>query len=277
MAVPRLGYVNFLSRDATVLTSDQLSVGSDIENIRDPNLTAITDLGTGTATSLRVDFGAALTEGPTLVYIRYRGAGWQDIESMRIRTSANSDLSTPTVDETVLDQFPAAWPDRMPVRPITVAVLAANAGRRYLGFDWVRTAGDDPLEIAFAYAGESISLTGDAGYEVHVGSNLSVEDHSNLALSGLQTDIQTTGGKRRVLPIHILCMEYTHVIDEWYPKLMYAGTARPVIYVRDPDETDDLRIQLYTIMGMVSPGATIDLSAVERGWWEQTLMLRERL
>jgi hypothetical protein len=277
-APPVIGYVNYLSRDEVVLDCTTLAADADIDNLISPNLAATTDLGLGAAVDLTIDFGAALADTPTLLYIRFRGTGWQDLVSVRVRTSANSNLSSPDIDQTINTQFPAVWPDRIPVRPIFVAVFADTfTGRRYAGLTFTRTTGSEPLEVAYVYFGESISLTGGAGYEVHVSSNFSVEDHSTTVLGDLQTDLQTAGGKRRVFPIKIIAKTFSHVLDEWYPKLMFAGAARPTVYVRDPEETDDLRVQMYNILGTVVIGATIDISAVEGGWWEQQLIIRERL
>jgi len=274
MSQPILGYRNFLARETTVLTASQLATGASVEHLRNPNMTAVTNFGVGPTVQLTVDFVSDLA--PTLLFIRYRGTGWLDLVDVGLEISANSDLSAPDLDATITEQFPATWPVEIPVRPVTVDAFTAVTARRYARITWTRTAGDDDLEIAYVYLGASQELTGTAGYRAY-GSSIEVEDHSETVLSGLQSDLQVTGSKRRSTQIRLEATGHAQALDEWIPYFMYGASSELIAYVQDGDETDDARIQWYNLLGTVNVGQRLAVTAEHYEWWTQTFTLKERL
>jgi hypothetical protein len=286
---PVLGYANYLSRRtyvpggtdvATVVSSSDIVAGSSLAALVDQNLSAVTDFGFGASRSFAADFGEALA--PTMAFFRFRGVGWHDLTGVRLRLSPNSDLSTPTKDATLLPQFPAAWGDKIPVRPVLVATWAAVAGCQYAEFDFARTIGDESLEIAFAYLGEHVRLFnaagGDGAYETHA-SRIAVEDLSSSILSGAQADAKIAGEKRRSVLEKIVITGNDFAYDEWYAKLMSAAGGNPVVYWADATETDEARIQWQAFLATVGLGQQLELGGQgsNAGIWEQELPIREIL
>lgn len=277
MSNPILGPENYLERDDVAITSTQLGAGSSLDHMLNPNLTAITDLGLGETISLVVTLDVALA--PTLFYVRFRGAaGWLDIEKIRLRVSANSDLSTPDLDYDLLAQFPSPWPspDVLPVRPQMLHRWTAEPSRLYYGIDFVRTTGDVPLEVAYLYLGSSIELVDDSGHAVHQGSQKMVEDNSEQFFSALQADMTVRGSSRRIVPTKIVGMPYATVLDEWHP-VLYGAAGGPVVYWNNSDETSARRIQEFAFLATMTVGEPQAVVGSENGLWEQDATFREIL
>lgn len=271
---PLLGYVNYLSRSTTVLASPDVVSGSAVGNLVDENLAAVLNLGVGPTKAVTGIFAANLQ--PTFLYIRFRGKGWRDLTNTKLRLSVNSDLSTPAKDLDIAPQFPSPWPDEMPVRPCLVATWDAVTACPYLGLDFTRTAGEDPLEIAYAYLGERIELVDGAGYRVY-GSSIRVQNHSQSVLTGLQGDAKVAGKTRRGAKVKVASKSTANVEGEWYPKFLYSAADRPVVYWWNPAETDGTKLQSQVLLATAGLGQTLEIAHEKFSSHEQDLDLREIL
>jgi len=272
---PVLGYVNFLARSTTVLTSADVVDGSSIRNLVDPNMSAVADLGLGDDRAFAADFGAALQ--PTLLCARLRGEGWHDVTGLRLRLSNSADLSAPEKDTTFPAYFPSPWPDEMPVRPVVIATWDAVAGCRYAGLNALRTTGEEPLEIAYAYLGEHVELHGSGpGYRVW-GSSIGRADHSRKVSTGLGGHAIVAGAVERHATVKVSASSTAHVETERFPKLLYASAARPVVYFARPASVDPIVVQSQALIATLAIGDRIELTHDGYEWWEQTFPLEEIL
>jgi len=276
---PVVGYVNYLRRSTTVLASGDVAAGSALANLVDPNLTAVTNFGVGASKQMTVTFrdanGNALAVQPTMLFVRFRGSGYKDLTGLQLELSTVSDFASTTKNTTFSPYFPSPWPDELPVRPVVVAVWDAVTAGAYARLTWARTVGADPLELAYVYLGESVELTGGAGYRAY-GSSVGVQDHSEETLTALQSDAEVAGAIRRHAKVKVSAKSESHVDAEWYPKFMYSSP-RAVVYWAKPTSVDPLVIQSQVLLGKAIVGQTLDIQTEYFNSFEQEFIVRERL
>jgi hypothetical protein len=275
-AYPLIGFQNLVDRQASTLSSSDVEATSAIGNLAKPRLSTVTNFGTGTGKSFKLDAGAA--SSVSCVYLRFKGTGWSDITTIRVRGSANSDLSSPSYDVTWNEQFPATWPNDVVRRPIFLATFDATSAR-YWGVTVTRTAGSANLEIARAYIGPVVQLVlsgGPGNGVLQYGSSWHLESATEELLGDDDADARFVRSARRILNMKLTGLSSAQVKDTWWPQLLMACASRDVLFVEDPTATDETRIQCFNALwGRIN--AEAPLVAASYDFWEQDLTLRERL
>lgn len=275
---PVFGYVNYLARTTTVLASADVISGSSIRNLVDPNLSAVADFGTGEDRAATADFGAGVALQPTLFFARLRGKGWPDLTGVRLRLSNNSDLSSPEKDTTLPVYFLSPWTDEHPVRPIVVALWDAVTACRYVGLNYLRTAGLEPLEVAYNYLGEHVELKSGSGVGLRsYGSSIGTLSHSRKTLTGLQGHAFVAGATQRGAKIRNEAKSKAHVQSEWYPKFLLSAADRPVVYWCEPTSTDPIVLQSQVLLGTAGVGRELEVTVKGYESWEQEIEIEEIL
>lgn len=257
---------------ATSFTGSDVVAGSTATSLADPNLGVTTNFGTGVLKGTTMTLPSTMTA--SLFFVRFRG-GWEDIESVRLRASASSDMSAPVFDTTIAQQFPTVWPIGYPRRPI-MRYLFSPESARYWRIDVERTAGSDNLLVARVYLGGHIDLDGQGhGVAAYGSTSFSTESASNETTGDLDTDFRFNRSIRRHAQVKVSAIPTDAARATWIHQFSHGAYNADSLFCLDHTATDAALIQSETLWGRMVLTGEVTFGNLNQ--WEATMHVRERL